>query len=42
MLFPELLEDSQYPPENTPVYKIRRDLIELVSNGNFIMPIIWI
>ncbi len=32
---PRLLEDSQYPPENTPVYKIRRDLIELVSKWQF-------
>ncbi|MEH2379532.1 MAG: AAA family ATPase [Nostoc sp.] len=32
---PRLLEDSQSPPENTPVYKIRRDLIELVSKWQF-------
>ncbi|MBD2513513.1 AAA family ATPase [Nostoc sp. FACHB-973] len=32
---PRLLEDSQYPPENTPVYKIRRDLIELISKWQF-------
>lgn len=32
---PRLLEDSQYPPENTSVYKIRRALIELVSKWQF-------
>ncbi|MEH2409542.1 AAA family ATPase [Nostoc sp.] len=32
---PRLLEDSQYRPENTPVYRIRRDLIELVSKWQF-------
>ncbi|MEH1909229.1 MAG: AAA family ATPase [Nostoc sp.] len=32
---PRLLEDSQSPPENTPIYKIRRDLIELVSKWQF-------
>ncbi|QSJ17978.1 AAA family ATPase [Nostoc sp. UHCC 0702] len=32
---PRLLEDSQYPPENTSVYKIRRALIELVSSWQF-------
>ncbi|HLO86370.1 MAG TPA: AAA family ATPase [Nostocaceae cyanobacterium] len=32
---PRLLEYSQYPPENTPVYRFRRDLIEFVSKWQF-------
>jgi predicted ATPase len=30
-----LLENSQSPPENTPVYKIRRELIEFISKWQF-------
>jgi len=32
---PALLENSQWPPENTPVYKIRRELIEFISKWQF-------
>jgi predicted ATPase len=31
LTIPTLLENSQLPPENTPVYKIRRELIEFIS-----------
>lgn len=31
----KILENSQSPPENTPIYKIRRELIELVSKWHF-------
>ena len=30
-----LLENSQSPPENTPIYKIRRELIEFISKWQF-------
>ncbi|MEG5040551.1 MULTISPECIES: AAA family ATPase [unclassified Microcoleus] len=30
-----LLENSQLPPENTPVYKIRRELIKFISKWQF-------
>lgn len=32
---PRLLEYSQYPPESTPVYRIRRDLVEFISEWQF-------
>ncbi|MBR8838451.1 MAG: AAA family ATPase [Stigonema ocellatum SAG 48.90 = DSM 106950] len=32
---PRLLESSQYPPESTPVYRIRRELIEFISKWQF-------
>jgi energy-coupling factor transporter ATP-binding protein EcfA2 len=32
---PRLLEYSQYPPESTPVYRIRRDLVEFISDWQF-------
>ncbi len=32
---PRLLEDSEYPPESTPVYRIRRDLVEFISKWQF-------
>ncbi len=32
---PRLLEYSQYPPESTPVYRIRRDLLEFISGWQF-------
>jgi predicted ATPase len=32
---PRLLEYSQYPPESTPVYGIRRNLIEFISGWQF-------
>ncbi|KAF3888544.1 MULTISPECIES: AAA family ATPase [Nostocales] len=32
---PRLLEDSEYPPESTPIYRIRRDLVEFISNWQF-------
>ncbi|MEZ2239232.1 AAA family ATPase [Microcoleus sp.] len=35
LMIPQLLEDSQFPPENTPVYKIRRELIEFISKWQF-------
>ncbi|MCC3409165.1 MAG: AAA family ATPase [Microcoleus sp. PH2017_10_PVI_O_A] len=35
LTIPTLLENSQAPPENTPVYKIRRELIEFISKWQF-------
>jgi predicted ATPase len=35
LTIPTLLENSQLPPENTPVYKIRRELIEFISKWQF-------
>lgn len=35
LTIPTLLENSQSPPENTPVYKIRRELIEFISKWQF-------
>ena len=35
LTIPTLLEKSQLPPENTPVYKIRRELIEFISKWQF-------
>ncbi|MEH2244322.1 AAA family ATPase [Nostoc sp.] len=32
---PRLLEYSQYPPESTPIFRIRRDLIEFISKWQF-------
>ncbi|MDB9337753.1 MULTISPECIES: AAA family ATPase [Cyanophyceae] len=32
---PKLLEHSQHPPENTPVYKVRREVIGFVSHWQF-------
>ncbi|MFN8486362.1 MAG: AAA family ATPase [Caldilineaceae bacterium] len=32
---PELLERSTYPPENTPVYEVRRELIETIAGWRF-------
>jgi predicted ATPase len=32
---PRLLEYSSYPPESTPVYRIRRDLVEFISGWQF-------
>lgn len=32
---PRLLEDSQFSPENTPIYKIRIKLIKTISNWKF-------
>ncbi|GJD20861.1 hypothetical protein RIVM261_058170 [Rivularia sp. IAM M-261] len=32
---PRLLEYSQYPPESTPVYRIRRNLVEFISAWQF-------
>ena len=32
---PELLETSKFPPENTPVYRIRRHLIDTISHWRF-------
>ena len=32
---PTLLENSLLPPENTPIYKIRRELIEFISKWQF-------
>ncbi|MGK7872673.1 MAG: AAA family ATPase [Xenococcaceae cyanobacterium] len=32
---PSLLENSQYPPENTPIYKARRELVETISRWQF-------
>ena len=34
-VIPKLLENSKYPPENTPVYKIRRELVETISKWQF-------
>ncbi|HBW56930.1 MAG TPA: ATPase, partial [Oscillatoriales bacterium UBA8482] len=31
----KILENSQSPPENTPIYKIRRELIDLVARWHF-------
>ncbi len=31
----KILENSQSPPENTPIYRIRRELIDLVSKWHF-------
>jgi len=35
LTIPTLLENSQLPPEITPVYKIRRELIEFISKWQF-------
>lgn len=35
VVFPRLLEDSPFPPENAPVYKIRRELVEFITNWQF-------
>jgi len=35
LTIPTLLENSKVPPENTPVYKIRRELIEFISKWQF-------
>jgi predicted ATPase len=35
LTIPTLLENSQSPPEITPVYKIRRELIEFISKWQF-------
>jgi len=35
LTIPTLLENSLLPPENTPVYKIRRELIEFISKWQF-------
>jgi predicted ATPase len=35
VVLPRLLEDSQFPPENAPVYKIRRELVEFITNWQF-------
>ena len=35
LTIPTLLENSQSPPENTPLYKIRRELIEFISKWQF-------
>ncbi|MEG4812643.1 AAA family ATPase [Microcoleus sp. F8-D3] len=35
LTIPTLLENSQSPPENTPIYKIRRELIEFISKWQF-------
>ncbi|EGK86726.1 ATPase [Microcoleus vaginatus PCC 9802] len=35
LTIPTLLENSQSPPETTPVYKIRRELIEFISKWQF-------
>ncbi len=35
LTIPALLENSQFPPEITPVYKIRRELIEFISKWQF-------
>lgn len=35
LTIPTLLENSQAPPENTPVYKIRRELLEFISKWQF-------
>ncbi|MDM8525673.1 AAA family ATPase [Desulfococcaceae bacterium HSG8] len=32
---PELLELSKFPPENTPVYKIRRQMLDAISRWRF-------
>lgn len=32
---PELLEISNFSPENTPVYKVRRELLEVISGWRF-------
>ncbi len=32
---PSLLETSKYPPENTPIYKIRREILASVSTWQF-------
>lgn len=32
---PQLLEDSQFSPESTPIYKVRRRLIETISDWRF-------
>lgn len=32
---PKLLEKSQYPPENTPVFEVRRKLIDSISTWRF-------
>ena len=32
---PELLEKSKFPPEKTPIYQIRRQLIETISQWRF-------
>jgi len=35
VFLPRLLEDSPYPPENAPVYKIRRELVEFIRKWQF-------
>ncbi|HLP87935.1 MAG TPA: AAA family ATPase [Nostocaceae cyanobacterium] len=34
-IIPKLLENSKYPPENIPVYKVRRDIINFVAKWRF-------
>ncbi len=34
-LIPELLESSKFPPEKTPIYKVRRQIIDAVSGWRF-------
>ncbi|NES00092.1 MAG: AAA family ATPase [Symploca sp. SIO1B1] len=35
LVLPRLLENSPFPPENAPVYKIRRELVEFITNWQF-------
>jgi len=35
LVLPRLLENSPFPPENTLVYKIRRELVEFINNWQF-------
>jgi predicted ATPase len=32
---PKLLENSEFPPENTPIYQMRRQLIDIISQWRF-------
>ena len=34
-IIPELLESSKFPPERTPIYKVRRQVIDAVSGWRF-------
>jgi energy-coupling factor transporter ATP-binding protein EcfA2 len=34
-VIPELLESSKFPPERTPIYKVRRQIIDTVSGWRF-------
>jgi len=34
-IIPELLESSKFPPERTPIYKVRRQIIDAVSGWRF-------